>query len=68
MASMMRKVQPSPRSMELRQGAMAPARMERAGSGMTSSGSTSMRVPRPLQALHMPSGLLNENDCGLSAG
>ena len=37
-------------------------------SGTTSSGSTSMRVPRPWHAWHMPSGLLNEKLCGLSSG
>jgi hypothetical protein len=54
--------------MEARQGAIAPARIDKLPSGITSSGSTSMRVPSPLQELHMPSGLLNENDWGLRAG
>ena len=33
-----------------------------------SSGSISRREPRPLQSMHMPSGLLNENDWGESSG
>ncbi len=68
MPSMTRKVQPSPLSMAPFHGAMAPSRMDRRGSGTTSSGSTSTRVPRPWQSGHMPSGPLNEKLCGLSSG
>ena len=57
-----------PRSIAVAHGAIAPSRIERVGSGTTSSGSTSMRVPRPLQRGHMPSGLLNEKLCGVSSG
>jgi hypothetical protein len=44
MVSMMRKVQPSPRSMAEAQGAMAPSRIDLEGSGMISSGSGSTRL------------------------
>jgi hypothetical protein len=39
----------------------------RLGSGTTSSGSTSIRVPRPVQSGHAPYGELNENDRGSSS-
>jgi hypothetical protein len=39
-----------------------------AGSGMISSGSACSLSPRPLHSTHMPSGELNENDCGDSSG
>ena len=38
----------------------APSSMLRLGSGTTASGSTSRRMPRPVQAGHAPCGLLNE--------
>src|SRR5262245_22831173 len=68
MASMMRYVHPSPRSIALDHGAMAPLRIDFLPSGITSSGSTSCRVPRPLHELHIPSGELNEKLCGDSSG
>ena len=48
--SMMRAVQPSPRSAAVAHGAIAPSRIESDGSGTTSAGSTSSRLPRPVQA------------------
>src|SRR5437588_10425936 len=42
------------------QGAMAPSLMDRSGSGTTSSGSTSSRVPSPSPVGHAPYGELNE--------
>ncbi len=63
-ASAMRNVHPSPRAMPVAHEAMAPPRMESDGSGTTRSGATSSRVPSPLQALHMPRGVLNEKLCG----
>src|SRR5512138_1478560 len=48
--------------------ATAPSRIERVGSGTTRSGSAAIRSPRPLHSTHMPSGELNENDCGDSSG
>jgi hypothetical protein len=41
--------------------------MDRFGSGTTSSGSTSIVVPRPVHAGHAPCGLLNENMRGASS-
>src|SRR6202012_4776869 len=48
-------------------GASAPSSRDLPGSGTTSSGSTSMRVPRPVQSGHAPHGELNENDRGSSS-
>src|SRR6266480_6118670 len=48
-------------------GAMAPSLMERSGSGTTSSGSTSNRVPRPSHVGHAPYGELNEKLRGASS-
>src|SRR5207237_1400658 len=62
--SIMRKVQPPPRSMACDQGSTAPWRMLFDGSGMTRSGSISGREPSPLHSWHMPSGLLQEKLCG----
>ena len=64
---MIRNVQPSPRSMDVFHGAIAPPRIEHDGSGTTSSGSISIRVPSPLHAGHIPSGELNEKLCGPSS-
>ena len=43
---------------------MAPSPRVALGSGITSSGSTSMRVPRPWHSGQAPNGELNENDRG----
>ena len=71
-ARMMREVQPPflPPSWALAspQVATAPSLMLRLGSGISRSGSTCMRSPRPLHSTHMPRGELNENDCGDSSG
>ena len=48
-------------------GAMAPSSMDRSGSGTTSSGSTSRRVPRPSHVGHAPYGELNEKFRGASS-
>src|ERR1041384_5008096 len=66
--SIMRKVQPPPRSMAWDQGSTAPSRMLFDGSGMTRSASISGREPRPLHSWHMPSGLLKEKLGGASSG
>ena len=50
MPSMIRKVHPSPRSIAEAQGAIAPSRIDKLLSGITSSGSTSSLVPNPLHA------------------
>ena len=49
------------------QGPMAPCDSERSGFGTTSSGSTSKRVPSPLQAGQAPYGELNEKLRGASS-
>jgi hypothetical protein len=49
-------------------GLIAPSSSDRSGSGITSSGSISTRVPSPLQSAHMPCGLLNEKAWGVSSG
>src|SRR6266480_6660406 len=49
------------------QGAMAPSLMDRSGSGTTSSGSTSNRVPRPSHVGQAPYGELNEKLRGASS-
>ena len=46
---------------------MAPSARVWSGSETTSSGSTSIRVPRPVQSGHAPHGELNENDRGSSS-
>ena len=46
---------------------MAPSPRVACGSGTTSSGSTSIRVPRPWHAGQAPNGELNENDRGSSS-
>ena len=48
-------------------GWMAPSPSVAPGSGTTSSGSTSIRVPSPWQSGQAPKGLLNENDRGSSS-
>ena len=48
-------------------GVTAPSARLRSGSGTTSSGSTSLRVPRPVQAGHAPKGELKENERGSSS-
>src|ERR1700724_1026638 len=47
------------------QGAMAPASIDRSGSGTIFSGSTPISVPRPEQVGQAPYGLLNENSRGV---
>src|SRR5436189_6453378 len=47
-------------------GAMAPSLMDRSGSGTTSSGSTSSRVPSPSHVGHAPYGEVNETLSGAS--
>ena len=49
------------------QGWIAPSASERSSSGTTSSGSTSLRVPRPVHSGQAPNGELNENDRGSSS-
>src|SRR5262252_11054934 len=49
------------------QGAIAPSASDRDGSGTTSSGSTSILVPSPVQSGQAPHGELNENDRGSSS-
>ena len=46
------------------QGPMAPSPSVAPGSEITSSGSTSIRVPRPWQTVQAPNGELNENERG----
>ena len=46
---------------------MAPSPRVAVGSGTTSSGSTSIRVPRPWHSGHAPKGELKENDRGSSS-
>ena len=46
---------------------MAPSASVWSGSETTSSGSTSIRVPRPVQSGQAPHGELNENDRGSSS-
>src|SRR3712207_8652511 len=48
-------------------GAIAPSPSDFSGSGTTSSGSTSLRVPMPVHSGQAPKGELNENDRGSSA-
>src|SRR6266487_1780613 len=48
-------------------GPIAPWASVLSGSGTTSSGSTSSRVPRPVQSGQAPHGELNENDRGSSS-
>src|SRR5437764_1137619 len=52
---------------ELDHGAMAPSSIDRSASGMTSSGSTSRRVPSPSHVGHAPYGELNEKLRGASS-
>ncbi len=52
---------------ELAHGATAPCARLFSGSGMTRSGSTSLRVPMPVHSGQAPNGELNENDRGSSA-
>src|ERR1700688_4105259 len=47
------------------QGAMAPASIDRSGSGTILSGSTPISVTRPEQVGQAPYGLLNENRRGV---
>jgi hypothetical protein len=61
-------VQPCSRPVRSPQGSIAPSRIVRLWLGTIRSGSTSRLDPSPLQSTHMPSGLLNENDCGDSSG
>jgi hypothetical protein len=49
-------------------GLTAPSLTDRSGLGTASSGSISMRVPRPEHSGHIPSGELNENSCGDGSG
>ena len=49
-------------------GFTAPSLIVRSGLGTTSSGSISMRVPRPEHSGHIPWGELNENSGGLGSG
>ena len=49
------------------QGPMAPSPRVAPGSGTTSSGSTSIRVPSPWHSGQAPNGELNENDRGSSS-
>ncbi len=49
------------------QGASAPSRMVASWSRMASSGSTSLRTPRPWQTGQAPKGALNENVRGSSS-
>ena len=46
---------------------MAPSSIDFEASGTTSSGSTSMRVPRPWHSGQAPNGALNENERGSSS-
>jgi hypothetical protein len=48
-------------------GEIAPSRSDLAGSGTISSGSTSIRVPRPVQSGQAPHGELNEKLLGSSS-
>ena len=48
-------------------GWIAPSSSVSLGSGTTSSGSTSIRVPRPWHSGQAPNGELNENDRGSSS-
>ena len=48
-------------------GPIAPSASVLAGSATTSSGSTSIRMPRPVQSGQAPHGELNENDRGSSS-
>ncbi len=48
-------------------GWITPSRSDLLGSGMMSSGSTSIRVPKPEHVGHAPNGELNENDRGSSS-
>src|SRR5437870_1908920 len=48
-------------------GASAPSLIVRSGSGTTSSGSTSSRVPSPSQVWHAPYGELNEKFRGANS-
>ncbi len=61
------KVQPSPRSIPLAQGSIAPSRMVRDGSGMMRSASISARVPSPWHSVQEPCGLLKEKAWGASS-
>ncbi len=61
-------VQPLSRPARSPHGSMAPSLIDRLPSGTIRSGSISRLEPRPLQSTHIPSGLLNENDCGDSSG
>src|SRR6185312_13888236 len=61
-------VQPESFATESPHTATAPSLIERVSSGTTSAGSAWSFSPRPLQSTHMPSGELNENDCGDSSG
>ena len=54
-------------SREPAHGAIAPSSIDRSGSGITSSGSTSSRVPSPSQVGHAPYGELNEKLRGWSS-
>ena len=54
-----------PRSLTGPRGAMAPSQTESEGSGTSSSGAKSWRIPRPSHARHMPCGLLKLKSCGL---
>ena len=49
-------------------GFTAPSFTVRSGFGTTSSGSISMRVPRPEHSGHIPCGELKENSCGVVSG
>ena len=46
---------------------MAPSARLASGSGTTSSGSTSLRVPMPVHSGQAPNGELNENERGSSS-
>src|SRR5215510_10125471 len=61
-------VQPESFAIDSPHTATAPSRIDRDGSGITKFGSAAKRSPRPLHSTHMPSGELNENDCGDSSG
>src|SRR5688500_20219070 len=52
---------------ELAHGATAPWARLFSGSGMTRSGSTSLRVPMPVHSEQAPNGELNEDDRGSRA-
>ncbi len=49
------------------QGAIAPPLIDRSGSGMISSSSTSIRMPRPVHSGQAPNGELNEKERGSSS-